>query len=183
VNLPNVISLGRLLAVPLNVWLMLVGEWRLAFAVFCLAGASDAVDGFIAKRFNMQTRLGRYLDPIADKSLLVSIYVTLGVQGVLPVWLVILVVSRDLLIVGGALLLYALNLGHEPRPLMASKINTALQIALAAVVLAQLAFAWPFLVSSVGPLVAVVAFTTAVSGAAYLVSWGREMNRMEDGAS
>jgi len=180
VNLPNVISLGRLLAVPLIVWLIVVGNWLWAFAVFCLAGASDAVDGFIAKRFDAQTRLGRYLDPIADKSLLVAIYVALGVQDQLPAWLVILVVSRDLLIVGGALLLYALNHRHEPTPLLSSKVNTAAQIALAALVLAKLAFAWPLFDALLMPLIVAVALTTTLSGAAYLVAWGRQMNRMEE---
>ena len=73
-TLPNMISLARLLSVPFNVWLIMIDHWRLALIVFCLAGLSDAVDGFLAKKFDMQSRLGRYLDPIADKVLLVSIF-------------------------------------------------------------------------------------------------------------
>lgn len=178
-NLPNLISLARLLAVPLIVWLMVVGEWQIAFLTFCLAGVSDAVDGFIAKRFNAQSELGRYLDPLADKALIVAIYVTLGVQELLPAWLVILVVSRDLLIVGGSMLLYALNLRYAPNPLASSKINTASQIALAAVVLSALSFELSYVDVGVNILVAVTALTTVVSGADYLFDWGRRMNEEE----
>lgn len=176
-NLPNFISLARLLTVPVIVWLMLEGQWFWCFVLFCLAGLSDAVDGFLAKKLNMQTRLGRYLDPIADKSLLVAIYITFGVQGLLPTWLVILVASRDLLIVGGSLLLYALNLEHEPRPLLISKINTALQIGLAALILAQLGLSLSILAPWSDWLVVLVAFTTVVSGGSYVVDWSRRMNK------
>src|SRR4051794_20528860 len=104
-SLPNLITLARLLAVPLVVWLILDGEMGLAFAVFVFAGISDGIDGWIAKRWGQRTELGALLNPIADKTLLVALYVTLGVAGHLPNSLVILVVFRDLLIVGGFLLL------------------------------------------------------------------------------
>lgn len=179
-TLPNLISLGRLLAVPLIVWLLLVEEWTAAFGLFVLAGLSDAVDGFIAKRFGAQSRLGRFLDPIADKTLLVSIYITLGVQGHVPTWLVILVVSRDTMIIGGALMLYIMNLRVDSAPLLISKVNTALQIALAALALAGLAFAFEGWIGLVDLMVLAVAATTVASGAAYLVNWGRSMAGMED---
>ncbi|MBC8241050.1 MAG: CDP-alcohol phosphatidyltransferase family protein [Alphaproteobacteria bacterium] len=139
-TLPNIISLARLLSVPFNVWLMLIDQWRLALVVFCLAGLSDALDGFLAKRFSMQSRLGRYLDPIADKVLLVSIFIVLGVQQNLPLWLVIMVVSRDFLVVGGLFLLYLFEQPYEPKPFLLSKINTTVQIILAASTIATLAF-------------------------------------------
>src|SRR5260370_4856839 len=107
-NLPNVISLGRLLLVPLAISLILDGRYYAAFWIFVIAGVSDAVDGFIAKRFDRRTRLGALLDPLADKVLLVSVYVTLGVSGQLWTWLVVLVVFRDIMIVGGFLLVRAL---------------------------------------------------------------------------
>lgn len=179
-TLPNLISLGRLLAVPLIVWLLLVEEWTAAFGLFVLAGLSDAVDGFIAKRFGAQSRLGQFLDPIADKTLLVSIYITLGVQGHLPLWLVILVVSRDTMIIGGALMLYIMNLRVDSAPLLISKLNTALQIALAALALAGLAFAFENWTGLVDLMVLAVAATTVASGAAYLINWGRSMAGMED---
>lgn len=178
-NLPNLISMTRLLMVPLIVWLIAIGQWKAAFVLFCAAGLSDALDGLIAKRFNAQTRLGRYLDPIADKSLLIAIFITLGVKGALPVWLVILVVSRDILIVGGVMLLYALDQLFEPRPLLASKFNTVAQIALAALVMADLGFAIPRPDWLLTALTLLTAATVVISGAAYLIDWGRRMNAME----
>jgi cardiolipin synthase len=91
-NLPNLISLARLLLVPAEIWLILVGLYGLAFWILVGAGISDALDGFIAKRFDRRTRLGALLDPFADKAMLVSVYVTLGVTHQLEPWLVILVV-------------------------------------------------------------------------------------------
>ncbi len=171
-NLPNLITISRLLLAPLIVYLMLKGYMGAAFAAFIVAGLSDAFDGLLAKRFGLVTDLGTYLDPIADKVLLVSIYVTLGAADHLPVWLVILVVSRDLLIVGGALLSYAMNLTLKIRPLLISKLNTTAQIALAAIVLGELGLG----LAASGPIVigtVVVAGTTVLSGASYLVQWLR----------
>ena len=126
----------------------------------------------------MATRLGRYLDPLADKALLVSIYIALGRIGELPDWLVILVVSRDLLIVGGVLLSYTLSHRFSSRPAAISKINTALQMVLAAMVLGEVALAIPLgdirTVMIVG-----VAATTVASGANYLVQWTRGFAREE----
>lgn len=172
-NLPNALSLGRLLAVPVIVWLLLREAYVGAFVVFALAGISDAIDGYIAKQFGMDTEIGRFLDPIADKTLLVSIYITLGHQEILPVWLVILVVSRDLLIVGGALLAYTMSQPMRPTPLFISKINTVLQISLAATVLGDVAFQ-AGLAMPAAVLMYAVAASTALSGARYLVNWIRD---------
>jgi cardiolipin synthase len=170
VNLPNFISLGRLLTVPITVWLILVGEMRGAFALFVLAGVSDAIDGFLATRFNMKTMLGRYLDPLADKVLLVAVYITLGSQEYLPVWLVILVASRDFLIVGGTVFSFVVGYDIKVQPLMISKANTAAQIALAAVVLGELALEGQ--ANGISRLlVYVVAGTTIASGGSYLKYW------------
>ena len=98
INLANLITLGRLLAVPLVVWLILSGDYTLTFWVFAAASVSDAIDGYVAKHFDQRSDLGALLDPIADKTLIVSLFVTLGLAGDLPTWLVILVVFRDLLI-------------------------------------------------------------------------------------
>ena len=171
-NLPNIITLGRLLIVPLAIWLILSGEYWAAFWAFVFAGLSDAVDGFIAKRFNLRTQIGALLDPVADKALLVSVYVTLGVAGRLPAWLVILVVFRDLMIVGGFLLVQLLVKKIPWEPLIISKVNTALQILLAAFTLARLGFGAEDH-GAVTVLVLAVATTTVLSGAAYLVRWAR----------
>lgn len=169
-SLPNAITVGRLLAVPLMVWLIVTGRMDAAFWLFVAAGISDGVDGFIAKRFKAESRLGSYLDPLADKVMLVCIYITLGVEGELSSWLVILVVFRDALIVGGALLSQLMEHPLRVRPLYISKVNTVAQILLAAVVLAQLAPALPE-VPLIGALEVAVGATTAISGAVYLVQW------------
>lgn len=181
-TLPNMISLARLFSVPINVWLILIDQWRLALVVFCVAGLSDAVDGFLAKRFGMQSRLGQYLDPIADKTLLVSIFIVLGGQEYLPLWLVILVVSRDILIVGGLFLLYIFDQPYEAKPFLLSKFNTGTQIVLAAMVIAGLAFDLEWAAGLVQILVPAAAFTTVVSGAQYLIDWWRRMNKLEQGS-
>src|SRR6202035_4331315 len=101
------------------------GEMLVAFALFLVAGISDAVDGFLAKRFHMASELGAYLDPLADKTLIVSIYVSLGIAGGLPLFLVILVVSRDIMIIGAFMLSWLVGRPMPVRPLPVSKANTA----------------------------------------------------------
>ncbi|MFN4281490.1 MAG: CDP-alcohol phosphatidyltransferase family protein [Alphaproteobacteria bacterium] len=179
-NVANVISLARLIAVPAIIWAILADEMAAAFWIFVAAGASDAVDGFIARHFRMQTELGGYLDPLADKALLVSVYLACGHEQYLPYWLVILVVFRDILIVGGVLLLYTLqNRRPQMAPLWISKLNTAMQIVLAALVLAGGAFNIPP-DRVIDVLIWIVGATTALSGAAYLVKWGRDLAQVED---
>lgn len=181
VNVPNFITLGRLLAVPIAVGLILNGHLEAAFWVFVAAGISDAVDGYLAKRFDAESELGRFLDPLADKALLVSVYVSLGQAGYLPTWLVILVVFRDVLIIGGAILLQTLSLPFNMTPVLISKINTAAQIVLAAFVLGVLGFEidGPWRVAS-DVLVYVVAVTTFASGAVYLVRWAGRVAAVGD---
>lgn len=168
--LPNAITVGRLLAVPLMVWLIVTDRMSAAFWLFVAAGISDGVDGFIAKKFQAESQLGSYLDPLADKVMLVCIYITLGLEGELSSWLVILVVFRDALIIGGALLSQLLDHTLKVRPLFISKVNTVAQIVLAAFVLAELGDAIPEF-PLVGTLEIVVGVTTAASGAIYLVRW------------
>jgi cardiolipin synthase len=173
VNLPNLISLARLLAVPFAVYLILEGAFVAAFWLFMAAGITDAIDGFLAKRFGMTSTLGGFLDPLADKALLVSVYVALGHGGHVATWLVILVVFRDVLIIGGVILMFLVNGGVVAHPLIISKVNTAAQIALVAVVLAGLGVA-PGLMVAAEPLVWLVAATTLASGGAYLAEWVRQ---------
>ncbi len=108
--------------------------------MFLAAGIGDAVDGFLAKRFGMKTELGAYLDPLADKVLIVSIYVSLGITGVIPLWIVILVVSRDFMIVGAIILSWLIDQPVQIKPLMVSKANTAAQIVFACLVLGSTAW-------------------------------------------
>lgn len=177
-SLPNLITIMRLLLVPLIVSLMLGKDYDLAFIVFMIAAVSDAVDGYIARRFDMMTKLGAYLDPIADKALLVSVYITLGVQGQFAQLVVTLVVARDLMIVGAVILSWVI--GHPLRiaPLMLSKVNTAAQIALAALMLAVLGFLPEWDAATIwGQWV--VAATTVLSGFAYFLAWFASVSAWE----
>src|SRR5882757_9714409 len=141
-SIPNLITLARILLVPVVIWAITSGEMRIAFLLFFAAGASDAVDGFLAKRFGMATELGAYLDPLADKAMIVSIYVALGIAEAIPRWLVVLVVSRDIMIVGAVMLSWLVDKPVALKPITVSKLNTVAQIVYATVVLAALTFGW-----------------------------------------
>ena len=176
---PNIITVARIVSVPVIVWLIISGQRQAAFLLFIAAGVSDGIDGFLAKKFNRQTELGAYLDPIADKALLVSIYVALGIGGGLPSWLVILVVSRDILIVGAVMLSWMMDRPVRVAPLMISKINTAAQIVLAGVVLAHLGYdIVPEGLISLGTYI--VAGFSVASVIAYLGEWFRHMANVDD---
>lgn len=127
-NLPNLITISRLLLTPYIVWLLLIESYFLGFIFFLISGISDALDGFIAKRFNQKTLLGSYLDPIADKFLIVSAIVLLGYNGYVPVWLIIIIVSRDIAIFGAVIISWMLGTNLRIEPLIISKINTFLQL-------------------------------------------------------
>ena len=166
VTLPNIISLARLCAVPLAVWLILQHREAAAFVLFVLAGLSDAVDGWLARR-GRRSVLGAVLDPLADKALLVSMFVVLAAIDVLPDWLSILVVFRDILIVGGVGVLSFMGQQVTIRPLFISKVNTALQILLVALALLLTGYDLRAPVA-MEVLIWLVAASTLGSGAAYL---------------
>ncbi len=169
-HLPNIITLARIALVPVLILLLKDQDYAAALIVFVIAGASDALDGYLAKRLNVQSRLGAIIDPVADKLLLVSAYVMLTLLGHIPFWLVLVVAFRDLLIVGGYML-YTSHAGPvKMRPSILSKLNTLMQIALATLVLAQQAAGldWPL---TIDVLVVAVLITTVASGAHYLWSW------------
>jgi cardiolipin synthase len=173
-NLPNLITIARILLVPVMVWAIAAHEMRIAFGLFLVAGLSDAVDGFLAKRFNMTSELGAYLDPLADKVLIMSIYVALGITEAIPRWVVILVVSRDLLIVGGVMLAWILGNPMKVKPLWVSKLNTVAQILFAGTVLAAEGFQLDAGTLKVA-LMACVALLTLLSIGFYLRNWVRHM--------
>jgi cardiolipin synthase (CMP-forming) len=174
-SIPNLITLGRILLVPVVVWAIVSGEMRGAFLLFLLAGISDGIDGFLAKRFQMKSELGAYLDPLADKALIVSIYISLGIAMALPIFLVILVVSRDIMIVSAFILTLLIGKPMAVRPLMVSKANTAAQILLAVLVLAEKAFNFDATLAA-QILMGLVAVLTLLSIAFYLAEWMRHMN-------
>src|SRR3974390_3868648 len=108
-NLPNLITLARMLMTPLAILMIVSQRFLPAFLIFILAGVSDAIDGFIAKNFDLRTELGAYLDPLADKALLISIYVALSIYAGLPAWLAITVVSRDVMILVAVLVSWVVD--------------------------------------------------------------------------
>src|SRR6195256_6014366 len=178
VSIPNIITLGRIILVPFIVWAIASSQMEIAFAIFLVAGVSDAVDGFLAKRFNMASELGALLDPLADKALLVSIYIALGIWGAVPRWIVILVVSRDIMIVSAVIVSWLFGKPIPMKPLMVSKLNTVAQVAFAALVLAALGFGFtptPYDLILMG---FVTVFTLA-SVSLYLVEWVRHMSTIE----
>jgi cardiolipin synthase (CMP-forming) len=174
-SLPNLISLGRLVLAPAIIALIVAQRWKEACVVFIIAGLSDAVDGWLAKTFDLRTELGAYLDPLADKALIVSIYVTLANIGVLPAPIAIIVVARDVMIIGAFMISWFMRKPVKLKPLMISKLNTAAQISFAAMVLGVKAFDFPaaawFNIS-----LYVVAALTLASTAAYFSQWIRHMS-------
>jgi cardiolipin synthase len=178
VSIPNIITLGRILLVPVIMWAIASNQMEIAFAIFVVAGVSDAVDGFLAKRFNMASELGALLDPLADKALLVSIFVTLGILGAVPIWLVILVVSRDIMIVGAVIVSWLFNKPVPMKPLLVSKLNTGAQVGFAALVLAALGFGFDSSPYDTLLMVA-IAVLTLVSVSFYLVEWVRHMSTID----
>jgi cardiolipin synthase (CMP-forming) len=174
-NLPNTLTIGRVALVPITIWLIAVGRYQAAFWCFVIAGVTDAIDGWLARKLDQRTELGAYLDPIADKALLVSIYVTLAIMGHAPVWLAILVVFRDIVIVGAIILSWVIARPITIAPLYVSKMNTTGQIALAALILANLGFSAGLesLVTLATPLVGAL---TAASMVGYMVQWTRHMS-------
>ncbi|WP_377847795.1 CDP-alcohol phosphatidyltransferase family protein [Bosea sp. UC22_33] len=173
-TIPNLITIGRLFLVPLVIVMIINANWDAAFILFVVAGISDAVDGFLAKRCGMASELGAWLDPVADKALIVSIYITLAVVGAIPVWLVVLVVARDLMIVAAVILSWLLDKPLTIAPIVVSKLNTAAQIGFAAFALGSRAFG----IEPGGLTLAcelLVALLTVASMTAYLAFWLRHM--------
>src|SRR5580704_16254632 len=177
-DLPNLITIGRILLVPVVVWAIASRQMQIAFLVFLIAGLSDAVDGFLAKRLGMVSELGAHLDPLADKVLIVSIYIALGITESIPRWVVILVVSRDILIVGGVMLAWFLGKPIRVKPVLVSKLNTVAQIVFACLVLASRAFGVE--VAAVqDAIMALVAALTLASVGFYVREWVLHMSTVE----
>ncbi|QGU34003.1 CDP-alcohol phosphatidyltransferase family protein [Thermochromatium tepidum] len=172
-DLPNIISVLRLIAVIPVVYLLVVQEFGWALILFVIAGISDGLDGFLAKHYGWQSRLGGLLDPLADKILLVCCFLVLGSQGLIPLWLVLAVIFRDLVIVSGALLYNYLVAEVEAAPILISKVNTAMQILLVvAVILDAGVVDLPEVL--IGALIWACLITVVVSGVQYVWIWGRK---------
>ena len=169
-QIPNIITVLRMFAILPICWLL----WQDAFvpAIYCLvlAGLSDGLDGFLARRYGWTSRVGAMLDPLADKLFIVSIMLLFGIKGYLPEWLVLLALGRDLVIVGGAMLYRYITGTLEMRPLFISKLNTAFQILLLLMTLLHVGF-YPLSLEFMSGLQALVTVTTLFSGLAYVYWW------------
>jgi cardiolipin synthase len=176
-NIPNLITLLRIILVPIIVILLIQGFFLKALIVFVVAGLSDALDGFLARVLHQQTVLGAYLDPIADKALLVSSFVTLSILHIIPSWLAVVVISRDFIILLGISVLSIMSISVEIRPTFISKVTTALQ--LITVLLALALRCLPCDVNGMWSLVLywVTAFFTVVSGLNYMARGTELINR------
>jgi|HigsolmetaAR202D_1030399.scaffolds.fasta_scaffold04972_5 Phosphatidylglycerophosphate synthase len=169
-HLPNIISLMRLLLVPPVVFAILAQQYGWGLLLFFVAGLSDGVDGFLAKRYGWQTPLGGFLDPLADKLLMVSSIVALAAQGHVPLWLAAVVLLRDLVIVVGALCYRVLVGPFDAAPTTISKINTLVQILLVLAVMADRVLA---LGADLSPLFFVALVMAMSSGIDYVLQWSR----------
>ena len=173
-HVPNLLTGFRLAAAPATAGLLTTGHFDAAFGIFAVAGASDAADGFLAKRFGLTSRLGSYLDPMADKALMLAAFVALNILGAVPLWLTLVIVARELLFfaaIGAAL---AAGAPLIIRPLLIGKVSTALQVLYITAHLAALAFGVPLQQVEPGGAL-VVAGVTLLSVAAYAVVWLRAM--------
>ncbi len=180
IYIPNLLTLARIGLVPWLLVLLQESEFGWSLALFVVAGVTDGLDGYIAKRFNARSTLGAILDPVADKALLVSAYVMLSVMNLIPFWLMVAVVFRDVVIVGGYLIMVLFFGAVQMQPLKISKLNTFFQISYIGLVLCALAWQLQLgeLMRWVGYLVLA---TSVVSGLAYVYIWSvKTTNRIEE---
>ncbi len=172
INLPNGLTFLRIFFVFPLLWLLLNGPERAALALFLVAAMTDWLDGWIAKRFGLETRLGKILDPLADKLLLISCFIALTLQGAVPLWFVLLVVARNVMVLSAALFYQSMTRALYIVPLWFSKFNTFLQVLLITLLLLNAIY---------GPLLDArwllwpTVFTTTVSGFMYVLAWSRRV--------
>ncbi|MDX2426577.1 MAG: CDP-alcohol phosphatidyltransferase family protein [Cycloclasticus sp.] len=170
-DIPNLISVLRIILVVPIVYFLLKGDYLLALVLFVVAGVSDALDGFLAKRFSWTSRLGSLLDPLADKFLLVSCFLVFVFIGLMPTWLFAMIVLRDLIVAFGALLYHLKIEKFCGEPPFSSKLNTTFQIVYLVMLIAsqgiiELPMSWMVVV------LYAVAATTMISGLEYIWVWG-----------
>jgi cardiolipin synthase len=169
-NLPNAITIIRILLIPLFLYKIIQGEMIFATAVYLTAAVSDGLDGFIARVWNLQTKLGTFLDPMADKLLVTTSFVTLSVLKIVPLWLALAVISRDIIIVSGSLLVYLMKNELTIRPQPIGKVTTFFQFSYILLVLVQSAAENPFLLNLSRPMLVTTGGLTIISGAVYILN-------------
>ena len=172
--LPNILSLVRIILVPLILWLLIQDLYIISAIIITMVGLTDYFDGYLARKYNSESLLGFYLDAIADKVLIITIYLILGIKLLLPTYLIILIIFREALVSGAYLLKFLLDLKFNLKPILISKINTFLQIAL-------IIFVCFLTVNQLNQseevifvrdsLIAIVTITTIVSSLIYIIIW------------
>ena len=172
--LPNILSLVRIILVPLILWLLIQDLYIISAIIITMVGLTDYFDGYLARKYNSESLVGFYLDAIADKVLIITIYLVLGIKLLLPTYLIILIIFREALVSGAYLLKFLLDLKFNLKPILISKINTFLQIAL-------IVFVCLLTVNQLNQsekvifvrdsLIAIVTITTIVSSLIYIIIW------------
>lgn len=168
-NLPNAITIIRVLLIPLFLYKVIQGEMIFATVVYLTAAISDGLDGFIARVWHLQTKVGTFLDPMADKLLITTSYFTLSVLKIIPLWLALAVISRDIIIVSGSLLVYLMKNELTIRPQPIGKVTTFFQFSYILLVLIQTSTDIPSLSNLYGPMVLITGALTIISGAVYIL--------------
>lgn len=177
--IPNAISLMRVALIGPILYLIVAQEYQWALLLFAIAGFSDGLDGYLAVRFEWQSRFGALLDPVADKLLVAGLFITLAAVGLIPLWLTAVVIVRDLVIIGGAIAFQLIVKPVQGEPTRISKLNTSLQLLLLLFVLSRAAYGWPDEITIV-VLGAATLVTVVISGIDYVVQWsGRALKESE----
>ncbi|MGD0275568.1 MAG: CDP-diacylglycerol--glycerol-3-phosphate 3-phosphatidyltransferase [Syntrophales bacterium] len=175
-NIPNLLTIIRIILVPLIVILLMDGAYVKALLVFIMAGLTDALDGFLARVLLQKTALGGYLDPIADKILIGSCFTTLAIMGILPGWLAVVIISRDVIIILGICILTIMGISYEIKPVFVSKVTTTLQIITVFAVLTLKCLPGIFTPLWIHGLFWISAVFTMVSGMDYMIIWIKMIN-------
>ena len=170
--LPNAISITRIALIAPILVLFIEGRYGWSLGLFVVAGLSDGIDGYLAKRFGWQTRLGGFLDPAGDKLLVAWTFGTLAVLGRIPVWLAVIVILRDVVIVTGSFMYHYLVRRLEGEPTFISKFNTGLEFAFLIFIMSQAGYGWPDEITTT-VLGAAVLITVVISGYDYVSNWIR----------
>jgi cardiolipin synthase len=177
-NIPNFLSLLRIILVPVIVIFLIQGLYAKALIIFAIAGLTDALDGALARLLNKKTKLGSFLDPLADKILLSTSFISLAIFGLIPSWLAVIVISRDFIILLGLLILSMMSITYEIKPVFVSKVTTTLQIAtvffallLKTVTYDKISYDWIMILSWL------TASFTIISGLIYIIKGIKFINR------
>lgn len=163
-NLPNLLTIFRILLVPIFIIFVIHNDFRMALIIFIMAGITDGLDGLLARALNQRTTIGAYLDPIADKMLLISAYISLTIKSMLPGWLSVVVVSRDIIILSGIAVIFLMGKGLDIKPSISSKLTTVFQI------LTIISVLYPFSSLHFQLFVTATAVFTILSGLQYMYS-------------